>query len=60
MVEEQVVVSQMLCAMRHALALIVFVALVVAVVQTPRTAELWPLWLAIVAVAIVTARWYRK
>ena len=56
--------------MRHVLAAIVLIALVVAswairlqnptLTETQLLIEHWPLWLAIVAVAFVTAWWYKR
>ena len=56
--------------MRHVLAAIVLIALVVAswairlqnptLTETQLLIEYWPLWLAIVAVALITAWWYKR
>ena len=55
--------------MKHILAIIVLIALVIAswsirlqnptLTETQLLIEYWPLWLAIVAVALITAWWYR-
>ena len=55
--------------MKHVLAMVVLIALMVAswvirlqnptLTETQLLIEYWPLWLAIVAVALITAWWYR-
>ncbi len=56
--------------MKHVLAMVVLIALMVAswvirlqnptLTETQLLIEHWPLWLAIVAVALITAWWYKQ
>ena len=56
--------------MKHILAIIVLIALMVAswvirlqnptLTETQLLIEYWPLWLAINAVALITAWWYKQ
>jgi hypothetical protein len=56
--------------MKHILAIIVLIALMVAswvirlqnptLTETQLLIEYWPLWLEIVAVALITAWWYKR
>ena len=56
--------------MKHVLAIVALIALMVAswvirlqnptLTETQLLIEHWPLWLAIVAVALITAWWYKQ